>query len=110
MSNRKELIEKFERNLNLMREFKILYNFFLDKTNTWDKEAFPDSNITNGQYLEILNQVSEKEYSNEQHEAIKNVFIHEDAINDYITNLEIQYKNLKSLFDEIAIKNENFNK
>jgi hypothetical protein len=107
MEKRNELITKYERNLNLIAEFKIVYRSFLDKTKTWDKIAFPDSNITNRQYLETLNQVSEQEYSEKQHQAIKTVFIHDDAIKDYIINLEIQYKNLKTLFEEISTTNKN---
>lgn len=107
MLNRNELIAKYERNLYLITEFKIVYQSFLDKTKTWDKIAFPDSNITNRQYLEVLNQVSEQEYSEQQHQAIKTVSIHDDAIKDYIINLEIQYKNLNALFDEISTKNKN---
>jgi hypothetical protein len=107
MANRNELITKYERNLNLIAEFKIVYRSFLNKTKTWDKVAFPDSNVTNRQYLEVLNQVSEQEYSEQQYQAIKTVFIHDDAINHYIINLENQYNNLKPLFEEISVKNKN---
>ncbi len=84
----------------------MLYESFLNKTDTWDKPAFRDSNATNRQYIETLKQVSEKEYSKEQHNAIKTVFIHENAITDYIKNLDVQYANLKLLHDEIATKNK----
>ncbi|HEY6142071.1 MAG TPA: hypothetical protein VIV55_01405 [Flavobacterium sp.] len=107
MNNRNELITKYERNLHLIVEFKIVYRSFLDITKTWDSVAFPDSNITNRQYFETLNQISEQEYSEQQYQAIKTVFIHDNAIKDYIINLEIQYNNLKLLFDEISIKNKN---
>jgi hypothetical protein len=100
---------KFERNLHFITEFKILYESFLNKTNTWSKPAFMDSNVTNRQYFETLKQVSEKEYSSEQHQAIKTVFIHENAILDYIKNLDVQYDNLKLLYDEIAAKNKLLN-
>lgn len=56
----------------------------------------------NKQYFETLKQVSEKEYSSEQHQAIKTVFIHKNAIADYINNLDIQYHNIKLLYNDIT--------
>lgn len=99
---RTELIQKFERNLNFITEFKTLYENYLNKSDTWEKRAFVNSSITNKQYFETLKQVSEKEYSSEQHQAIKTVFIHENAIADYINNLDIQYQNIKILYKDIA--------
>lgn len=105
MSKRDELINKFERNHDFILEFKVMYENFLDKTNTWDKAAFIDSPVTNRQYLITLKQLSEKEYSEPQCQAIKTVYIHENAIIDYIANLDLQYENLKILYDQILSKN-----
>lgn len=103
-SRRPEFIEKFERNFSLIQDFKIVYRNFLDKTGTWESVAFPDSRITNRQYYITLCQVSEVEYSPEQRQAIKTVFIHENVLPEYIQNLDSQYQNMKLLFDEIKQK------
>jgi hypothetical protein len=104
MSKRNELITKYERNLNLIIEFKDIYTDFLNKTETWDKPAFLDSSVTNRQYLTTLKQISEEEYSEQQHEAIKTVFIHEDAIENYIIGIDSQYENLKTIYNELLMK------
>lgn len=44
---RTELIQKFERNLNFITEFKTLYENYLNKSDTWGKRAFVNSSITN---------------------------------------------------------------
>jgi uncharacterized protein with von Willebrand factor type A (vWA) domain len=104
MDIRSELITKYERNLIFIDKFKIVYKKFLDKTGTWDKYAFIDSNISNRNYFDTLNQISEQEYSEQQHLAVKTFFIHKDAVLDYIKNLDLQYNNLKLLYDEIVSK------
>jgi hypothetical protein len=104
MDSRSELITKYERNLVFIGKFKMVYKNFLDKTDAWDKYAFIDSNISNRNYFETLNQIYEQEYSEQQHLAVKTVFIHKDAIFDYIRNLDLQYNNLKLLYDDIVSK------
>jgi hypothetical protein len=107
MDIRSELITKYERNVLFIDKFKIVYKNFLDKTKTWDKYAFIDSNISNRNYFDTLNQIYEQEYSEQQHKAVKTVFIHKDAISDYIRNLDLQYNNLKLLYDDIVSKSDN---
>lgn len=106
MSNREEFISKWERNLDLITKFKSTWESYLNRTNTWNKKAFFDSEATNEQCFIALKQVSELEYSEVQHQAIKTMFIHDNAIKDYINNLDIQYVNLKKMYDEV-IKNIN---
>jgi hypothetical protein len=104
MTQREELIFKFERNKDLIFEFKKDYVAHLDSTNTWDNIAFFDSKITNRQYLTLLDQISTKEYSEEQFQAIKTVFIHDNAVESYIISVDSQYNNLKILYDDLALR------
>ena len=69
-SKRRELTEKFFRNLQLIEKFKISYESYCDKTKSWNSPAFGDSNITNRQYYITLKQVSDEEYSENQCQAI----------------------------------------
>jgi hypothetical protein len=103
-SRRQEFIEKFERNFSLIQDFKIFYSNFLDKTGTWEKVAFPDSKITNRQYYITLCQVSDAEYTLQQRQAIKTVFIHENVLPEYSQNLDSQFQNMKLLYEDIKQK------
>ena len=103
-TNRELFIEKFERNFNLVEEFKTIYEAHIIKTNSWDLQAFPDDASTNGEYLTTLKQISTLEYSKEQHEAIKTVPIPEEALPGYMHNLDLQYESLKLLYEIILAK------
>jgi len=107
ISCRDILIEKFFRNLSLIEDFKLTYECYCDITETWDKPAFGDSNVTNRQYYITLKQISEVEYSESQCKAIKTAEIHENALEDYIISLDSQYDNLKVLCDELKTKEDN---
>ena len=103
-SRREILTEKFFRNLGLVEDFKLTYECYCDISETWDSPAFSDSKITNRQYYETLKQVSDKEYSEVQCIVIRKVEIHENAVEDYIQSLDVQYDNLKLLCDEMKAK------
>ena len=105
-SRREILTEKFFRNLSLVEDFKLTYECYCDISETWNSPAFADSKITNRQYYETLKQVSDEEYSEAQCKAIRTVEIHENAIEDYIQSLDIQYDNLKLLCDEMKAKED----
>ena len=107
MYERAEFTEKYERNYILIEDFKVTYENYISKTNSWTAPAFPDSNVTNFQYLMTLKQMSDVEYSKEQRDAVKTVFIHEGVLKEYIDNLDLQYNNLKALFDDISRKEKN---
>lgn len=109
MSKRSELIIKYERNYNLIVEFKEIFENYLNATETWGKLAFFDSHITNRQYLTLLNQISEEEYSEKQREAIKTAFIHEDVLENYIFNVDNQYNSLKIIYNELIMKRKQLN-
>ncbi len=102
---RQILIDCFFRNHQLIKDFKLAFSRYCDITGTWNSPAFADSNLTNRAYYETLKQVSDEEYSFAQCEAVKTIEIHKLAVEDYIRSLDTQYKNLKSLYDQL-IKNE----
>ena len=101
MSRREELISKYERNKSLVSEFLRIYKEFLDRSNTWNCVAFCDARITNKQYFEELNRISTVEYSIAQHEAIKTVDIQEQFLDGYIQGIDLQYDNLKLLYENL---------
>ena len=104
---RKELTDKFFRNLELIKNFKSTYESYCNATNTWDSPAFGDSSITNRQYYITLTQVSDEEYSENQCQAIKTVQIHEGVLDEYILRVDSQYENLKKLYDELVVDENN---
>lgn len=104
MASKTLFLERWERNRKFVSDFKILFENYLNKTNTWSQRAFIDSPATNEQYLITLKQVSELEYSDAQYEGLKKMEIHENALADYVKNLDVQYDNLKFLHDEIQKK------
>lgn len=105
MTKREVLIAKFERNSLLVSKFKYLYKAYLDKTNRWNVTAFPDSKITNKQYYDEFTRISGQEYSSKQYEAIKNVVIQDQFLDEYISGIDNQFKQLSVLFDNLK---ENF--
>lgn len=98
---REELILKFQRNLELIIDFIFSYECYCNISDIWEEKAFNDSEITHRQYYETIKKVSDLEYSEEQCEAIKTAFVHENAVEDYIKSLDSQYINLKPLCEEI---------
>ena len=85
----------------MIRIFISDYERYIEKKNNSDGIAFAGSNMTNYQYLTVLKQVSEVEYSLEQTAAIRIKEIHPNAIKDYIANLDNQFNSLKELHEEI---------
>lgn len=109
MSKRQELIDKYERNKNLVINFAKCFKTFLDKTDTWDGIAFGDSKITNREYMTELIRIASQEYSQTQHDAIKNVVIQESFLPGYIDGIDTQYNNLKLMYDDIQTKLDKLN-
>ncbi|GAA4072054.1 hypothetical protein GCM10022389_16670 [Flavobacterium cheonanense] len=52
LPRRELLTKKFFRNLDLIEDFKLTYECYCDISDTWNKPAFGDSNMTNRQYYE----------------------------------------------------------
>ncbi len=101
MTKREELISKFERNKELVFNFRKIYKEFMDKTNKWNSPAFFDSNLTNEEYYLEFERNCNLEYSEKQHEAIKTAFIEESLLDGYILGIENQYNNLIKLYNEM---------
>ena len=104
MNRRMILIEKFFRNKELISIFTDEYKAYVELSNTWDVPAFTDSSVTNRQYYLTLVQISSEEYSATQTSAISTATIHEKAVEDYISNLDVQFENLSILREEIKHK------
>lgn len=102
---RNELVEKFDRNRKFIGLFLQVYEQYLINRDSWNNPAFTDSKITNRQYLLTLKQVYFEEYSEAQTSAIRTAFIHDNAIKEYIFNLDSQFENLKLLYNDISSSN-----
>lgn len=104
MDTKTIFLNRWERNRKFVTDFKILWENHLNQTNAWQQRAFYDAPATNEQAFLSLKQVSELEYSDEQYNALKKIEIHENALQDYIRNLDTQYENLKIMYDQIISK------
>jgi len=101
MTKREELTAKYERNLELVKEFKKSYKEFLDRHNVWDQPTAFNATFTNRQYYEEFIKVTDQEYSVEQHHAIRTIVIQEHFLNEYIAGVDTQYENLFKILIEI---------
>lgn len=99
LPKRIELIDKFFRNLQAVEDLKVAMDMYCDITGSWDLQMFPDSKVTHLEYFITLNQISEVEYGESQCEAIRNSFIHEGVLDEYIIRIDSQYNNLKVIID-----------
>ena len=101
MNTQQEFISKYDRNSDMVRIFIDDFTKFINYKNCGDSPAFAGSDVTCSQYLQVIKEVSETEYSKEQAAAIRTKEIHPNAIKDYIQSLDNQYNSLKALHDEI---------
>jgi len=101
MKKRPLLIDLFERNMQLIFDFRDNYKKYLDKTNHWNEPAFTDSSMTHKQYYDELIRISNTEYSEPQHNAIKTIEIPESFLDQYIAGVNQQYENLSLIYDEV---------
>lgn len=104
MTKRQQLINLYERNMNLVFNFRNDYKDYLSKTNNWNQPSFPDSNITHKQYFDEFEKVSKKEYSDDQYNAIKTVEIPESLLDQYIAGINQQYESLSLIYEDLKRK------
>lgn len=105
MTNRRqELIEKFERNMRFIHDFKQRYKEFLDQKHVWNERAFADGSITHLDYYNALVKTSEYEYSAQQYDAIKTVHIEEALLGQYIRGVDNQYESLIKIDEALKAK------
>lgn len=104
MDKHQEFIKQFEKNRNLIFQFRKDYEEYLTKSNNWKKSAFSDATITHQQYFDELVRISNVEYSEEQYNAIKTVEIDERMLIQYINNLKQQYDNLALIYKDLKSK------
>lgn len=104
MDKNQEFIKQFEKNRNLIFQFRKDYEEYLTKSNNWKKPAFSDATITHQQYFDELVRISNVEYSEEQYNAVKTVEIEERMLIQYINNLKQQYDNLALIYKDLKSK------
>lgn len=104
MNKREELINKFERNMKLVFEFRENYKDYLTKKNAWNLPAFFDSRMTHRSYYDDFVRLTDIEYSSQQHDAIKSVPIAENLLDQYIQGVDSQFQNLSMLFNDLKLR------
>lgn len=101
---KKELVEKFERNQDLVNKFKSIYKDHTEKTKAWNSLAFFDSNITNEVYYNELDRVSNIEYSDAQYNALNSRDFKQEELSSFISGLDNQFNALSLLYNEFLGK------
>lgn len=106
---KKYLITKFSHNKAIIHKIILDMRKLLLETNAWNSILFQDTNITYREYLEVLEEKYEVEYSDIEFKALKKkrlsshelteytqkIIIQEDSLNEMRINLDLVIKKMK---------------
>lgn len=104
MNKRQQFTELFERNRNLVFDFRKDYKEYLERTNFWNEPAFTDSQVSHRIYYDEFVKFSDVEYSEAQCNAIKTVEIPDSSLDQFMAGLNQQYESLSLIYDDLKRK------
>lgn len=103
---RKHILDRLKRNkqkeLQLQTEFEHLVNTY----NAWSFNAFPDSDVTYSEYIELLKEKSNIEYSDAEFEKL-NSSLKRQQLFDYLEKIKNQEESVMALQANIACQKKN---
>jgi lipopolysaccharide export LptBFGC system permease protein LptF len=103
---RKHILTKFEKNKKkeqqLHNEFEALVNSYC----AWSQNAFPDSDVTYAEYLDLLKEKSSIEYSDAELETLKSKLKRQQII-DYNEKIRNQEEAVIALQKDLARQKRN---
>jgi len=94
---KKYILAKFSHNKSIIHGITIDMRKLLVETNAWNSILFKDSNTTYREYLEVLEEKYDVEYSNSQFNALKKKKLSSHEIIEYIQKLKIQEDSLNEM-------------
>jgi|GEM_PF-2224938 len=105
---RKTILNKLRNNkkreLQLYKELEEL----VSAHQAWSFTAFPDSDITYAEYLELLKEKSDLEYSEYEFEKVRSGELNKKQLSDYIYMIENQEEAVAALEADIDFQKTNF--
>lgn len=94
---KKYLLTKFTHNKAIIYRITQDMRKLLLETNAWNSTLFKDDNTTYREYLEVLEDKYEVEYSDSQFKALKKKRLSSHELTEYIQKLVIQEDNLNQV-------------
>lgn len=94
---KKYLLSKFSHNKSIIHGITVDMRKLLVETNAWNSILFKDSNTTYREYLEVLEEKYDVEYSNSQFNALKKKRLSSHEIIEYTQKLKIQEDSLNEM-------------
>lgn len=100
---KKYLLSKFDQNKEKVRLYTIDLRKLLSYNNAWNSIMFKEQNITYKEFLEVMEEKYNVEYSNEQSKALRNKKLSKFEIEEYISKLKVQEDSLNLMRQELDL-------
>lgn len=105
---KRQMVEKFEHNKKKDMELRSKFQDLVSKYNAWSYIAFPDSDVTYEEYIDLLNEKSAMEYADSELSTLKSLRLNRRETADYLEKIKGQEDALNALKADLAFQKKNF--
>jgi len=104
---KRQILERFERNKRKDTELRRDFESLVSRYNAWLLLAFPDSDVTYAEYIDLLNEKSGMEYADAEFQNLKVRRLNRRETADYHEKLNSQEDALEALQADLKFQKKN---
>lgn len=105
---KKQIVQRFENNKEKDIQLRVEFENIVSRYNAWSLNAFPDSDVTYEEYIDLLNQKSGMEYADAEFESLKSKRLNSRETADYLEKIKGQEDALDALKADLIYQKKNF--
>lgn len=105
---RRQMLEKFQLNKKMDIELRTKFQNLVAKYNAWSYIAFPDSDVTYEEYIDLLNEKSAMEYAESELSTLRSLRLNRRETADYLEKIKGQEDALNALKADLNYQKELF--
>ncbi|MCO6147446.1 hypothetical protein [Flavobacterium sp. NRK1] len=105
---RKTIISQLEKNKKKEMQLQAEFEDLVNENHAWSYAAFPDSDITYAEYIELLKEKASIEYADSEFEKLKSKKLLKEQLYDYIERIKDQEEAMLALQADLDYQRRNF--
>ncbi len=105
---RKTIISQLEKNKKMELQLQAEFEELINAHQAWSFTAFPNSDITYAEYIELLKEKASIEYADSEFEKLKSTKLLREQLYDYIERIKDQEEAMAALQADLDFQKINF--